>query len=105
MFGRTNRKKKAEKETEKKGIKAMELITESLGLPKDTVLGAALVRSIGNRELYVENFRSIIEYTERKVRLQTKTCKLTIEGKCLFIEYYNCEEIKITGYIMAIQYE
>ncbi len=105
MFGRTNKKRKTTEKKEKRKLHTMELITETLGLPKDTILGAALVRTVGNHELYVENFKSIIEYTDKKVRLQTKTCKLTVEGKCLFIEYYNCEEIKVTGYIMAIQYE
>ena len=91
------------KKDDVKGLK--ELVVEQLQLPKDTMLGAVLVRAVGNHELYIENFRSILEYTDQHLKLQTKNCKLCIEGKKLHIVYYNCEEMKVTGVIKSIRYE
>ena len=58
-----------------------EEFTESLQLPKDLMLGAVIVTATGNREVYVENYKGILEYSEDKVKLQTKHCNLTICGK------------------------
>ncbi|RAZ93291.1 sporulation protein, partial [Klebsiella oxytoca] len=37
--------------------KSKELIVESLRLPKDTMLGAAIVTITGNREAFIENYK------------------------------------------------
>lgn len=81
-----------------------EEFTESLQLPKDLMLGAVIVTATGNREVYVENYKGILEYSEDKVKLQTKHCNLTICGKNLVISYYTNDEMKISGCIQSIRY-
>lgn len=81
-----------------------EKMTEKLRLPKDLVMGAAVLTVTGRSEAYVENYRGIIEYTEEKIRLQTKTCQMTLIGKKLHIDYYTEDEMKISGQIGEIHY-
>lgn len=81
-----------------------ELIVESLKLPKDTMLGAAIVTITGNREAFIQNYKGIIEYTPQSIVLQGKNSKICFEGKQLAIEYYTNEDMKISGSIEAVRY-
>ena len=77
-------------------MKLKEQMAEKLKLPKDLVMGAAVLTVTGRSEAYVENYRGIIEYTEKKIRLQTKTCQMTLCGEKLHIDYYTEDEMKIS---------
>lgn len=81
-----------------------EIIVESLKLPKDSMLGASIVTITGNTDVFVENYRGILEYTGEKVVLQGKTCQISIVGKRMSIDYYTNEDMKISGFIEGIQY-
>lgn len=81
-----------------------ELIVETLRLPKDTMLGAAIVTVTGSREAFIENYKGIIEYTTESIVLQGKNCKICFEGKNLSIDYYTNEDMKISGSIDAVRY-
>lgn len=80
-------------------MKFRERMAEKLKLPKDLVMGAAVLTVTGRSEAYVENYRGIIEYTDQRIRLQTKTCQMTLCGECLHIDYYTEDEMKISGQI------
>ena len=81
-----------------------ELIVESLRLPKDTMLGAAIVTITGNGEAFIENYKGILEYNTESIVLQGKNCKICFEGKQLSIDYYTNEDMKISGRIDAVRY-
>ncbi len=81
-----------------------ELVVESLRLPKDFLLGASIVTITGNMDVFVENYKGIIEYTSQVILLQGKTCKIEICGKRLNIVYYTNEDMKISGCIEAVRY-
>lgn len=80
-------------------------VTDALQLPKDLVLGAVILSVTGQSEAYVENYRGIIEYTNQKIRFQTKTCQVEMQGKNLQIDYYTNDEMKIVGKIDCIRYQ
>ena len=77
-------------------------ISAAAQIPKDLSDGAVLVT--GQEELCIENYRGIIEYTDSRLMLQTKNCRLEVLGKNLFISYYTGEEMKVTGHIEQINY-
>ena len=79
-------------------------LVESLELPMDIMYGAVIITAMGRNQILVENYKGIIEYTQEKIRLQTKSFQVTIQGKRLIVEYYTNEEMKITGYIQGIIY-
>lgn len=89
--------------TENKASKR-ELVVESLKLPKDSLLGASIVTVTGNADAFVENYKGIIEYTDCRILLQGKTCKIEICGQRLRIVYYTNEDMKICGRIEAVRY-
>lgn len=77
----------------------------ALNLPKDVVLGEALVSFLGRHSVVIENYRSIILYTDCFIKLQAKNCRISICGSRLMIEYYTNEEMKINGYIKSLEFE
>lgn len=85
-------------------VKSKELIVESLKLPKDTMLGAAIVTVTGNREAFIENYKGILEYTTESIVLQGKNAKICFEGSSLSIDYYTNEDMKISGKIDTLRY-
>jgi YabP family. len=99
-----NRKNKSPKKTSKLPGKISSNVVEILQVPKDLAFGAVIATITGQTEAYIENYRGIVEYTEDKIKLQTKTCKLEILGIKLHIEYYTNDEMKITGVINQVNY-
>ena len=93
---------KTTRKTNKKS--GRELLTDSLKLPRDMVLGEFKLSMTGNRELFIENYRGIAEYGEDTILLQTKGDILKITGKHLTIEYYTTDTMKISGIIANIQF-
>lgn len=81
-----------------------EKLASAAGMPKDVVMGAAVVTVLGNSEVCIENYRGIIEYTESLIRVQTKDGKIWISGKRLEIEYYTNDEMKIKGKIDTLEF-
>ena len=81
-----------------------ELMVESLKLPKDSMLGASIVTVTGNTEVFVENYKGILEYSCEVILLQGKNCKIELTGKRLNIVYYTNEDMKISGKITGIRY-
>lgn len=80
-------------------------VASALHLPKDVVLGEVLVSFVGRRCVVIENYRSILYYTDTVLKLQTKNCRLVIMGIRLSIEYYTKEEMKVTGWIQSVEFE
>ena len=79
-------------------------ISAAAQIPRDLSDGAVLVTITGQEELYIENYRGIIEYEDTRLMLQTKNCRLEVLGKNLFISYYTEVEMKVTGDIEQINY-
>lgn len=84
--------------------KFKEKLASAASMPKDVVLGAAVVTVLGDSEVCIENYRGIIEYTDVLIRVQTKNCQIRLQGKNLQIEYYTNDEMKITGRICSLEY-
>lgn len=80
-------------------------VVSALQLPKDMMLGAVILSAVGRNELYIENYQGIIIYTDKLIKLQTKGCRVVIEGQKLAIEYYTADEMKVVGMVSGIWYE
>ena len=79
-------------------------VADSLGLPRDLVMGEVNVRISGKSRIFIENYRYIIEYTESVLKLQCRNTKLKICGNNLVIEYDSKEEMLVKGIINEICY-
>lgn len=87
---------------DKKTLKSR--ITDAAGMPKDVILGVPIISVIGQNEASIENYRGILEYTDKLIRIQTKLGKIHVIGRGLAIEYYNNDEMKITGHITTLEF-
>ena len=83
----------------------LEALSSRIHLPADVLAGAPVITATGRNELRVENYKGIIEYNGNLIKVQTKICKVCIEGKELNILYFTEDEMRITGYIQAIYYQ
>lgn len=79
-------------------------LIETLDLPKDICLGMMNVRLVGNCEVWIENYKGILKYTEKLILIQGKKNQLCIEGNKLSIVYYGCDDMKIQGIITNIKF-
>lgn len=79
-------------------------IAEKLNIPEDISEGLPIVTINGSREIYVENYKGIIEYGKNCIRIQTKGCRICFVGKNLEIIYYTNVDMKIVGELESIAY-
>lgn len=79
-------------------------IVNTLGLPKDVIFGSSTLKVIGKNQIYLENFKYIIEYNSSVIVVKVKDSIITICGKALIIERYSCDELEINGCISEIKY-
>ncbi len=81
-----------------------ERLTEVLDLPKDIVLNLPRLIFTGNRELFIENYRGIVEYSDTVIRLNTSECMIKITGGALGIKSIAAEEITLQGKIKTLEF-
>lgn len=72
-------------------------ISDSLRLPSDLTRGDILVSVTGRHEVFVENYKGIIEYTDCRIMLSGKSGSVLLEGKELSVVYYTGDEMKVEG--------
>ncbi|MBS7303252.1 MAG: YabP/YqfC family sporulation protein [Lachnospiraceae bacterium] len=80
------------------------VLFDKLHFPKDITQGAFILTAIGNSEIYIENYKGILEYSKNRIRIQGKNTYILIEGKNLTIDHYTEEDMLIKGHIFSIQY-
>lgn len=79
-------------------------LAEKLKIPEDISEGLPIVTIMGKCEVFVENYRGIIEYGKNCIRIQTKDCRITFQGKNLEIVYYTNVDMKISGELESVCY-
>ncbi|MCD8019353.1 MAG: YabP/YqfC family sporulation protein [Clostridiales bacterium] len=58
----------------------------------------------GTRELNIENYGSLGDYSEEKIVLHCDKCQMVIEGEKLLIAYFTDIDMRITGRIRSIHF-
>ena len=92
------------KKKEKEALDLKRVITGMLDLPKEITMNLPIISMVGNEELFIENYKGVIEYTDEKVRINTSCGILQIEGKKLFLKQITAENISLTGTITTMKY-
>nr|QGT51278.1 hypothetical protein Firmicute1046_3540 [uncultured Firmicutes bacterium] len=82
-----------------------EKMANALDMSKEVLLDTVRVVAIGNRELTLENYRNIMEYTTNCIRVSTNPHIIKIIGKNLEIKTITQEMLYITGYIKSFEYQ
>ncbi len=95
---------KTKKEEDATRITYLETLSSKLKLPSDMLAGAPIITALGRNEVCIENYKGILEYNDRLIKVLTKIGRVHIEGKNLGISYFQNDEMKITGIINTINY-
>lgn len=80
-------------------------IGEILEIPKEVYTNVPKITVVGFEEMVIENYKSILEYEEFFVRINTHMGILNINGFNLNLEKMTNDDIKITGTIESIDLE
>lgn len=89
----------------RKPLRITDSMVNSLQIPGDLAYQDAVITISGSTGVFIENYKSILEYEDEWILIQTKKYKIRIEGNHLQIQYYTREEMKIEGQISRISYE
>ena len=76
-----------------------------LEMPKEVYTNVPKLTVVGFEEMIIENYKSILEYEEYFVRINTHMGILNINGFNLNLEKMTNDDIKITGTIESIDLE
>lgn len=79
-------------------------IASAMEIPADLSEKAVLAKITGQSGMKLQNFLGIIEYSEERLLIQCRTCRMEVVGKALFIDSYSSEELVLTGRIEYIHY-
>ncbi len=82
-----------------------EKMADSLGSAREVILDMPRLVFIGNRELTVENYKSIGEYSSDEIVLAANPCSLRIRGADLEIRSIASELIYICGKIYSVEFK
>ena len=78
-------------------------LIEMLELPKEVNLDVPFFSILGNEEVTIENYKTMLEYSENVVKVNTAKGVIKIEGRNLQIKEITGEDIKISGIVTKIE--
>ena len=73
-------------------------------LPAEAIFKETLATLVGHNELWVENYKALLEYSEGTILLQAGKYMIRVEGERLTISHYIEEHMMICGNIRSITY-
>jgi len=82
-----------------------EKLSTMLSMPKEIALDLPVLMATGRNELNIENYKNLIEFTDKLIRIRTKDSIMTIEGDNLVLRQITTENILISGRISGILYK
>ena len=75
------------------------------GVPKDVIMNIPRLTISGDKEIYIENHKGILEYTDTEIRISTTMGIVRVCGKNLVIDRIRLEDIVISGCFSRVEYE
>lgn len=76
-----------------------------LDLPQDVIFDLPRITMIGNMQLYIENHRGVLGFSDQQLMLKLSVGQLEIFGKDLVIRAILPEEVFIEGEVQDIRYK
>ena len=86
----------------KKGI--LERAAEATDLPKDLVMNMPRIVLLGDREIEVNNYKGLLEYSTQTIRLAIAKKQIVISGDDLHIDRLDVDTIFVSGSIFKIEF-
>jgi len=89
----------------KKNNRSASVIDTILEVPKEVVTGLPKITILGFNEIYIENYKGVLEYEEFYIRINTFIGIVNINGYNFNIKQMTEDDILITGQIDSISLE
>lgn len=83
--------------------KLHKLTASWLDMPQDVVFELPRLTLIGDRQLYIENHRGVINFTDEVLRLSLSKGELEVRGRELIIRTIWTDEVFVEGVITGIE--
>ena len=80
-------------------------ISDMAGVSKEIIMNIPHITLAGNREVYIENHKGILKYSEECICVMTESGILKISGRNLKIDMVRVADIFISGYFYALEFE
>ena len=71
-------------------------------LSRDVVAGLPVISMLGDCEVFIENYRGILEYSSEYLKVSTKIGNIRVSGSNLVIYHMNQDEILLRGRISKV---
>jgi sporulation protein YqfC len=84
--------------------KLNEWTSQVIDLPPDVTLDLPRLTLIGNRKLFIENHRGLVQFSSEHLKLAIHNGLLELLGSDLMIRTISAEEISIEGLINELKY-
>lgn len=65
----------------------------------------AFCLQLQSNEVFIENYRKLVYYTNEEIIIDTKDCRVKILGNSLFISFYSKYEMIITGNVCQVLFQ
>ncbi len=76
-----------------------------LEMPREVVSSDVKVTILGFNEIYIENYKNILEYEETFVKVNLFNGTINIHGFNLNLEQMTDDDIRVTGKIDSLDFE
>jgi sporulation protein YqfC len=77
---------------------------ELLDLPKEVSLDIAYITMTGNLGITIENYRGIISYDDKALKINTKDSILKVEGEEMVLSLITEEILSVSGIIKKVEF-
>lgn len=88
----------------KKDGSTFKKISKALDIPRDILLSIPKILLTGNEEIYIENYRGIINYSDEEIKINTTKMPIKISGSKMSITEIAPDEITVTGKIKSVEF-
>ena len=88
----------------KREKKVLSGAAELFDLPADLVAGLPHVEVLGNRQLYMENHRGIISYSDQEIAVSGDGMILRVQGEQLTLVSMTGDALRIQGDIRRVEW-
>ncbi len=75
-----------------------------LDMPQDVVLEVPRITMIGQLQMYIENHRGVLQFSEKELRLLLTNGQLIVYGEQLVIRAILSEEVLLEGRITGVKF-
>ena len=77
---------------------------EILGLPQGTFKNFPSVQIRGNREIFIDGCTGLLSYAEDNILIETKYCRIKIEGRNLSLKNLAKSILAVRGFIRNVEF-